>query len=89
MPEQFTISWHDGRREAKCPPDPEFPNGKHIALDVVAKCCRVELPYPAPRCGVYVVKCTRCGVAVAITTAGRIDDPISADIMCATRRIRH
>ena len=34
------------------------------------------------RCGVYLVECKICGSSVALTTAGRIDDPRSVTIAC-------
>lgn len=42
----------------------------------------IDLPYPAERCGVYLVTCDKCGYSAAITTAGRVDDPRSVTIPC-------
>lgn len=44
--------------------------------------CYCALPYPAARCGLYLVDCERCGVRVGVTTAGRPDDPKSIRIPC-------
>jgi C4-type Zn-finger protein len=41
-----------------------------------------ELPYPAKRCGIYLVVCERCGYSAAITTAGRPDDPRKVTLPC-------
>jgi hypothetical protein len=79
----FTVDWIDRGREPKCAPDPLFPNGKDVDASVGAKrACLVELPYPAKRCGLYVVKCSECGLSVGITTAGRPDDPKSVKVAC-------
>jgi hypothetical protein len=79
----FKIQWFDHGREPKCPPDPRFPDGKDL-IDgtLIGKSCRVDLPYPAKRCGHYVVECETCGLRVGFTTAGRPDDPRSATLAC-------
>jgi hypothetical protein len=90
MTDQFSIYWDDGRREPQCEPDPRYPNG--IALDITRgrePFCIVSLPYPAKRCGLYVVECRICKQRVACTTAGRIDDPISIKIACELRSDTH
>ncbi len=79
----FTVEWIDGGREPRCAPDPDYPQGKDIPTPFPQRpWCMVELPYPAKRCGVYVVRCETCHTSVAITTAGRPDDPKSAKIPC-------
>lgn len=82
---QFRIEWIDGGREPRCAPDPAYPTGKDIRIskEFDGRNCLVELPYPARRCGFYLVECSMCGVRVAVTTAGRPDDPRSAQIPCA------
>jgi hypothetical protein len=76
-----TINWIDHGREPTQKPNPDYPDG--IDLDSGERpACKVELPYPAKRCGVYIVKCD-CGVTIAITTAGRPDDPRSVMVPCA------
>lgn len=73
-----------GRGKAQCPPDPAYPNG--IALRPEAKpgteLCHINLPYPAPECGMWSVTCDRCQMNVLITAAGRPDDPISVLLPC-------
>lgn len=72
----FKIDWKDAGREPQCAPNPAFPNGIDIDAAVgAAEACAVMLPYPAPRCGQYVVRCKSCDYVVAVTTAGRPDDP--------------
>lgn len=85
---KFKILWLDGGREPQCAPDPNYPNG--IDLDCSANAslrCNVSLPYPAKRCGMYLVECKTCGTNILITTAGRLDDPRSVTIAC-TRSTR-
>lgn len=72
-----------GRGKAQCPPNPDYPNG--IALDAFtadAPSCTVSLPYPAPECGMWIVYCRQCSMSMAITAAGRPDDPISVKMNC-------
>jgi len=63
-----------GRGKAQCPADPNFPYGKAIDLCQGKPGIWVELPYPAPECGMFVIYGERVD-AVAITAAGRADDP--------------
>jgi hypothetical protein len=83
LPDQFEITFIDSGRKAQCPPDPEFPDG--IAVDLsggkTPACC-VALPYPAKGIGGWSVTCKRCSVRVALTTAGRPDDPRSVLLPC-------
>lgn len=76
--------WIDGKREPQSPPDPNYPEGIDViavGLDAVAT-CEVKLPYPAKRCGIYVVECDTCGLTTIVTTAGRPDDPRSLTVAC-------
>jgi hypothetical protein len=80
------VRWIDRGREPKCAPNPRFPKG--VDVDVsrgAAQCCHKMLPYPAKRCGAYIVECSECGVSVGITTAGRVDDPRSVRVACARK----
>jgi hypothetical protein len=70
-----------GRGKAQCEPDPEYQHGKAIDCGFNVSCF-VELPYPAPECGHYLVTCNECDMCIAITAAGRPDDPISVTIPC-------
>jgi hypothetical protein len=80
---RFAIDWVDQHREASYPADPTYLNGSAIdvALDA-PRACRVELPCPAARCGLWVVTCRACGYAIALATAGRADDPRSVRVPC-------
>lgn len=82
----FSVEWIDRGREPQCPPNPAFPNGKPLRLTEAAKAaakhCKVELAYPAKRCGVYVIRCSRCGLSTGVTTAGRPDDPTYVELLC-------
>lgn len=80
-----TVTWLDGKREPKCEPNPEFPNGRHLDVSNGAKrVCTVDLEYPAQRCGAYLITCGDCGVRIGVTTAGRPDDPRSVKMACRT-----
>lgn len=81
------ISWHDHGREPQCKPDPAYPKGKDIRFaQPVERSCQTDLPYPAKRCGLYIVECTVCGLSVGVTTAGRPDDPRSVQLACLEAR---
>jgi hypothetical protein len=73
-----------GRGKAQCPPNPNYPNG--VALDGAddpdKPFCTAELPYPAPECGMWFVKCEICSIKVMVTAAGRPDDPRSVKMNC-------
>jgi len=79
----FKITFEpSGRGKAREAPDPAYPHG--IAIDAARgrTSCTAELPYPAPECGYYLIECQMCYLRVAITAAGRPDDPISATLPC-------
>lgn len=80
------VRWIDRGREPQCAPNSAYPNGKPLRLTDTAKAkaqhCRVDLQYPAKRCGVYVVECKRCGLSMGVTTAGRPDDPTYVELLC-------
>ena len=83
MSDQFSITWHDAGREPRCPPNPAYPEGIDVDGSAGAKsACQTALPYPARRCGHYLVECKLCGMRVALTTAGRPDDPRSLSMPC-------
>lgn len=73
----------DSGREPRLPPDPAYPHGIDIdGSHGAAKACRIELPYPAPRCGQWDVNCLLCGFRTIVTAAGRADDPKSLTVAC-------
>lgn len=79
----LTVRFLDAEREPQCPPDPAFPDGIDVDLaPATAESCRTAIPYPAPRCGAMVVECSVCGLTMALTVAGRADDPKSVRVMC-------
>jgi hypothetical protein len=87
MTGQFSIEWVDHFQEPKCKPNPDYPNG--IDLDMTLSMvnsagisCTVNLPYPAKRCGHYMIGCKLCHLAIGVTTAGRPDDPRSVKMPC-------
>lgn len=82
MSEKLSVEWIDHKRDPQCPPNPKYPLGIDVDLANGAMSCKAALPYPAKRCGVYLVRCERCRCSVAVTTAGRPDDPRSVKIPC-------
>lgn len=83
MPKDISIHWIDSGFEPQNPPDPDYPHG--IRLDLTkgaSRYCFTELPYPAKRCGQYLLECQACGFSAIITTAGRPDDPRSVRLPC-------
>ncbi|WP_340667822.1 hypothetical protein [Bradyrhizobium ottawaense] len=77
------VRWIDRGREPQVAPNPAYPNGIDVDLSDGAKvACLAELPCPARRIGLYILKCDECGQTAAITTAGRPDDPRSAKLGC-------
>ena len=86
MSEQFDITWIDRRREPSEPPNLAYPRGVDLDVSLHRKpACVAPLPYPAARCGIYTVRCIECGFSVALTTAGRPDDPRSVRLPCRKR----
>jgi hypothetical protein len=79
----FRIEWEDCGREPQCAPDPAYPEGVDLdASKGQLPSCTITLPYPAKRCGLYVLVCSLCGMTAVCTTAGRIDDPRSVTLAC-------
>jgi hypothetical protein len=82
MDADLKVKWIDGKREPKHPASLEHPRGIDVDVSKGVTSCFTLLPYPAKRCGIYVVECARCGYRAAITTAGRADDPRSIKVPC-------
>lgn len=79
-------TWLDGGQWPKVKPNPDFPDGKDIDASLGAKkTCQMSLPHPAKRIGYYIITCDVCGLKVALTTAGRPDDPKSVKVACKNR----
>lgn len=71
-----------GRGKAQCQPDPKYPNGRELDVSFGRTSCVVDLPYPAKECGAYVVTCSACKLCIAVTAAGRPDDPTKVTVPC-------
>lgn len=80
--DQFDIRWHDGGGEAQQPSNPAYPEGIDLPRLPGLLSCQTKLPYPAARCGLYMIECKRCGMKIGVTTAGRPDDPRSVWVPC-------
>lgn len=79
----LTATFHSYGRKATCEPDPAYPDG--MVVDVASEgqsACSVELTYPAPEVGVWLLECSICGLSAVITAAGRVDDPKSVRAPC-------
>lgn len=78
-----------GHKVRRSKPNPAFPNGMQVDMSKgAARACEVSLPYPAERCGVWEVKCRTCGICIALTCAGRPDDPCAVKIPCYAHLMR-
>lgn len=82
------VTWHDLGREPQNPPNPAYPKGIDVDCSAGAQAtCTERLPYPAKRCGQYLVVCETCRQRIVVTTAGRADDPRSVKIACRVARM--
>lgn len=82
------VHFYDSGREPTQKPNPKYPNGIDINLaPQLAKSCTRNVPYPAPRCGTYSIRCTVCNFTALITVAGRADDPRTITLPC--KEMRH
>jgi hypothetical protein len=68
-------------------PESRLPDGCHIDTAEGQTGCCVDLPYPAPECGPWTVRCAACGMSAAISAAGRPDDPRSVRMPCKGRAV--
>jgi hypothetical protein len=79
------VRWVDRGYEPNAKPNPEFPHGMDVDLTAgraTGRSCTTDLPYPAKRCGYYLVSCSTCDFRGVVTTAGRADDPRSVKLPC-------
>ena len=79
MEQEVKIEFISHGRKAQCPPNPDYPNGKDVDATNGEDGIWVELPYPAPECGVFIVSGSHIK-KTAITAAGRPDDPRNVKI---------
>jgi len=77
-----SIEWVDSGHEPQNRPNPKYPDGIDLDMSRGGRFCEVALPYPAKRIGYYMIECSQCGLRVAISTAGRPDDPRSVKLSC-------
>lgn len=79
----ISVRFIDGRREPQCPPNPAYPTGMDVDMSRGQSIsCTVQLPYPAPRCGMMMIECDRCHQRIMVTVAGRVDDPRTVKLGC-------
>ena len=80
---RLRAEWFGYGRQARHPPDPAYPNGVTRDLSRGAgRACTIDLPWPAPECGQWLVTCPDCGLRIAVTAAGRADDPRRLTFPC-------
>jgi hypothetical protein len=72
----------DAGRAPNSPPNPHYPHGIDVNVDLVVGKPRCMMALFPARCGVWMVRCDLCGYVAAITAAGRIDDPRSVTLPC-------
>ena len=82
MEQKIVVTWYGAGRKAQCPPNPQYPKGVDVDVSQGRLSCSTALPYPAPECGYWTVRCHACQWMGAITAAGRADDPRSVTIPC-------
>jgi hypothetical protein len=83
----ITATFVSRHRQSKCAPDPAYPQGRDLDVSNGAEfTCVKELPYPAPKCGYWAVRCNACSNIAVVTTAGRVDDPRSLRMACRGRQ---
>jgi hypothetical protein len=83
MSENLKVEWIDRGFAPLNQPNPAYPDG--VRVDVSGgrlPCCDTDLPYPARRCGYWLVTCSLCDLSCLLTTAGRPDDPRSIKVAC-------
>ena len=84
------IKWTDHQRAPKIQSNPLYPQGVDVDIsDGAFITCTINLPYPAKRCGLYTVSCKVCEMSIALTTAGRRDDPRSVTIQCYAQKLNN
>ena len=69
-------------RKARCAPDPAYPSGIRVDAAGDKPGCEVQLTYPAPCVGQWMIRCSICDASVIVTAAGRPDDPHTVKIPC-------
>ena len=77
----FLVRWNSAHRKAKVASNPDYPDGKDCVIPGEPS-CTTPIPYPAPECGQWILSCDECGITVAVTAAGRPDDPRSLTVPC-------
>jgi hypothetical protein len=79
--QNLKVSFVSRNRKAECAPNSEYPNG--VVIDTGERpACSIDLPYPAPCVGSWLVSCNKCLTTVMCTAAGRSDDPRAIIVPC-------
>lgn len=90
---QMSVGWRERHRangpgglvtsKPQHPSNPEYPNGVDVDLagDHLMRCSAL-LPRMPGKLGVYEIRCTHCELSLALTSAGRPDDPRLVRVPC-------
>lgn len=80
---EHKVTFHSTGERARCAPDPRYPIGIDTDLTNGATItCTIRVQYPAQCIGIHLIECVTCGMRVAVTAAGRPDDPREVRIAC-------
>lgn len=80
---KVTATWFGTGKPPTHPPNPAYPDGKDVDGRREGEAgCGIKLQVPAPNVGHWLVQCGTCGIQVAVTAAGRPDDPRNVIIPC-------
>ena len=87
MTTRHQVEWVDHKKKSTTPAHARYLDGIDVnASGGAAATCKIDLPYPAKGLGLYRIVCLDCGFTIAVTTAGRADDPRSVRIPCKERK---
>lgn len=86
---KHTVEFIDLEREPRHQFLREHMHGLDLDLSRgVEDVCVVPVPWPAERCGYWMIRCAFCGLSTMITAAGRVDDPRSVKLACKHGRMQ-
>lgn len=84
--DKFVVRWVDSGREALCGANPNFLEGRDFDVSQGAeRACVLDLPYPAPRVGHYIIECKVCRQQIGFLTSGLPSDPRRVKFACKPR----
>lgn len=79
----FKLQFLTKGQKATQQPDPRYPTGMEVDMSYGrTPTCQIKPPYPAVSVGTFHATCDRCGLTIAFTVAGRVDDPKLVTVAC-------